>query len=156
VQVATETSVANIMTTSVITVEPDAEIPVAARLMIEHGISGLPVMENGRLVGIITETDVIGREIEVDPPAYGTFLDAIFRLPWDRSDDDLQLVMARTVRDLMTEDVVTIMPDASIHEAASLMFKQGLNPLPVVDREGRLVGIVSRSDIVRLVAETQG
>jgi CBS domain-containing protein len=141
------------MTSDVVTVSPTTSIVDAARLIVSHHLSGLPVIEASRLVGLLTETDVVSNEIEVDPPAYGTFLDAIFRLPWDRSDDELRRVLATTVGELMTREFETIGPDAPIHEAADLMFKQEANPVPVVDSTGQLVGIVSRFDIVRLVAD---
>lgn len=149
----TDSAVEQLMTTEVVTVEPGTSVSEVARLMVAHDISGIPVVEGGVLVGIVTEVDVVSREIDVDPPAYGTFLDAIFRLPWDRSDEELRRVLASTAGELMSRDLKTIAPDAPIRDAANLMFKQEVNPLPVVDVDGSLVGIVSRSDIVRLVAE---
>lgn len=149
----TDSDVSTIMTTDVVTARPETSVGEVARLMISHDISGVPVVDDGIVVGLVTEVDVVSREIDVDPPAYGTFLDAIFRFPWDRSDEELRRVLASTAGELMTRDVKTIAPDAPIRDAANMMFKQELNPLPVVDGGGRLVGIISRSDIVRLVAE---
>ena len=149
----TDSAVEQLMTTDVVTVEPGTSVSEVARLMVAHDISGIPVVDGGVLVGLVTEVDVVSREIDVDPPAYGTFLDAIFRLPWDRSDEELRRVLASTAGELMSRDLKTIAPDAPIRDAANLMFKQEVNPLPVVDVDGSLVGIVSRSDIVRLVAE---
>jgi CBS domain-containing protein len=146
-------SVTNIMSTSVITVAPGSSVAEVAGLMCAHGISGIPVAENGVLLGIITEVDIVSRQIEVDPPAYGTFLDAIFRLPWDRSDDEIRRVLATTAGELMTSPVVTVTTQASIQDVANLMFKRKLNPVPVVDSSGVLAGIVSRSDIVRLMIQ---
>lgn len=149
----TDASVASIMSTDVVSVAPETSVTEVAQLMVDHDISGIPVVDDGILVGLVTEVDVVSREIDVDPPAYGTFLDAIFRFPWDRSDEELRRVLASTAGELMTRDVKTISPDAPIRDAANMMFKQELNPLPVVDEDGRLLGIISRSDIVRLVAE---
>lgn len=148
-----DSPVSTIMTTEVVVVAPETGVGEVAALMIQHDISGIPVVDDGILVGLVTEVDVVSREIDVDPPAYGTFLDAVFRFPWDRSDEELRRVLASTAGELMTRDVKTISPDAPIRDAANMMFKQELNPLPVVDDHHRLVGIVSRSDIVRLVAE---
>jgi len=150
---STDSQVATIMTRDVITVSPDTSVTDVARLMTDHDISGIPVVENGYLVGLVTEVDVVSREIDVDPPAYGTFLDAVFRFPWDRSDEELRRVLASTAGDLMTRDVRTIRAEEPIRDAANMMFKQSVNPLPVVDSDGRVIGIVSRSDIVRLVAD---
>ena len=148
-----ERRVATIMTPDVLTVDPDMSIAEVARIMVNQGVSGLPVVSNGEIVGIITENDVVSKEIDVDPPAYGTFLDAIFTLPWDRSDEELHRVVALTAGELMSSPVTTIGADASIHEAANLMFKQGVSPIPVVDADGGMIGIISRSDIVRLIAQ---
>jgi CBS domain-containing protein len=150
---AAELSVANIMTTDVIFVERSTPVTEIARLMVEHSISGIPVVEDGRLVGIVTERDMVAQEMEVDVPAYGTFLDAIFKLPWDKSDEELRLVLATTAGELMSDEVRTIASTATVQDAAGMMYKQRLNPLPVVDAEGRLVGIVSRSDVIRLLTE---
>lgn len=150
-----DVTVASIMTPEVITVTPETPVTEAAQLMLRHGISGIPVVEGGELVGIVTETDIVSRQIEVDPPAFATFLDAIFVWPWDRSDDELARVLATTVRGIMTEPVATIAPDAPISELADLMFKQHRNPVPVVDASGTMVGIVSRTDVVRLIAEAE-
>jgi CBS domain-containing protein len=150
-----DSNVASIMTHDVVVVSTSTPIVEAARLMVEHHLSGLPVVDGDRLVGLLTESDVVSKEIEVDPPAYGTFLDAVFRLPWDRSDDELRRVLATTAGELMTTEFATLNPQAPIHEAADLMFKQDANPVPVVDGAGRLVGIVSRYDVVRLIADAE-
>jgi CBS domain-containing protein len=150
---AAEVSVANIMTTEVVSVSRSTEVADVARLLVQHAISGVPVVQDGRVVGMITERDIIAQEIELDPPAYGTFLDAIFRLPWDKSDEELRRILATRAEQLMSDDVVTVLPTATVRDASSLMYKRRLNPLPVVDEQGRLVGIVSRSDIVKLLTE---
>lgn len=147
-----DSSVTTLMTTGVIVAHPGTPIPEIARLMVAHGISGVPVVEDDRIVGIVTEMDLVSQEIEVDPPAFGTFLDAIFRFPWDENKDEMRRVLATTAGALMNSEVVTVTPEATIQDAASLMFKREVNPLPVVDAAGRLLGIVSRSDIIRLIA----
>jgi CBS domain-containing protein len=146
-------TVSTIMTTNVVTVSSETSIPDVARVMVEHGISGVPVIDAGRLVGIVTDSDVVSREIDVDAPAYATFLDAIFVLPWDRSDDELKRVMATTAAGIMSSPVRTIEASASISALADLMFKQHVNPVPVVDATGAVVGIVSRTDVIRLIAD---
>ena len=124
--------------------------------MHEHGISGLPVIDaNGDLAGIITETDIISHEIQVDTPAFVPFLDAIIRMPWDTSDDDLRRVLATTAGQLMTHPVYSVTVDATVRDVATLMFERKVNPVPVLDRDNRVVGIVSRSDIVQLIAEAE-
>ena len=148
-----ELDVASIMAADVVFVEQSTSVADVARLMVEHAISGIPVVEGGRVVGIVTERDLVAQEMEVDAPAYGTFLDAVFKFPWDKSDDELRHILATTAGELMSSDVVTVSPTTTVREAAGLMYKRRLNPLPVVDNQGRLVGIVSRSDIIRLLTE---
>lgn len=150
---AADVPVMNIMTRDVIFVQPTTTVTEVARLMVEHAVSGIPVIADGRVVGIVTERDIVAQEIEVDAPAYGTFLDAVFKLPWDKSDEELRHVLATTAGELMTNDVVTIAPSATVRDAASLMYKRKVNPLPVVDERGMLVGIVSQSDIIQLLTE---
>jgi CBS domain-containing protein len=141
------------MSTDVVAVSTTTSVGDVARLMVQHGISGVPVVEGDVLVGIVTEMDVVSKEIDIDPPAYGTFLDAIFKFPWDESDEQLRRVLATTAGELMTRDVKTLHPEDPLREAADMMFKNEVNPVPVVDQRGRLVGIISRSDIVRVIAE---
>lgn len=144
------------MTTEVLATVTHVTIPVVARIMTDHDISGLPVVdEDGQLVGMITENDIVSHEIMVDSPAFVPFLDAIIRMPFDTSDDDMRRVLATTAGDLMTSPVYSVTIDATIREVATLMFERKVNPVPVLDREHRVVGIVSRSDIVRLVADAE-
>jgi CBS domain-containing protein len=145
--------VTSIMTADVITVTTETPIPEIARIMLEHGISGVPVVDGGQLVGIVTESDVVSREIAPDAPAYATFLDAIFVFPWDRSDEELKRAMAMTAAGIMSSPVRTITSNSSIQDLADVMFKLHVNPVPVVDDAGSIVGIVSRSDVLRLIAE---
>jgi CBS domain-containing protein len=141
------------MAANVVAVERSTSVADVARLMVQHAISGIPVVEDGRVVGMVTERDLVAQEMDVDAPAYGTFLDAVFKFPWDKSDDELRHILATSAGQLMSSDVVTVSPATTVREAAGLMYKRRLNPLPVVDSQGRLVGIVSRSDIIRLLTE---
>jgi CBS domain-containing protein len=141
------------MTSRVVSVSPSTAIPEVIRLMVDNGVSGVPVVDDGELVGIVTEADIVSREIELDPPAYGTFLDAVFKLPWDRTDDELRRILATTAGELMSSPVKTLPSSATVRDAASLMYKERVNPVPVLDDSGRMVGIVSRSDVIRLLTE---
>jgi CBS domain-containing protein len=127
-------------------------VNVVAQLMAGKGLSGVPVVEAGRVVGIVTELDLIVRNTRLEPPAFFQILDG--RIPLETPDHyrkRLQHMLGTLVRDVMTEKVVTIGPDADLEALAELMVKRGVNPVPVVE-EGRLVGIVSRADIVALMA----
>ncbi len=151
---AAEQSVTQIMTGDVLAIAPETPIGQVARIMSDNGISGLPVVDaNNNLVGIITETDIVSHEIQIDTPTFVPFLDWIIRMPGDTSEDDLRRVLATSAGELMTSPVYSVTVDATVREVATLMFERRVNPVPVLNHLGQVVGIVSRSDIVRLLAE---
>jgi CBS domain-containing protein len=127
------------MTRDVVTVTPDTTLPEAHRLMTDKQIRRLPVMDNGRLVGIVTRGDVRGAEAS----------DATSLSIWE-----LQYLIARIkVKEIMTHDPVTISQDATIGEAAQVMLDHKISGLPVANGEGKLVGIITESDIFRIVVQ---
>jgi CBS domain-containing protein len=135
--------VRDIMTTDPVKVTGGTRLKEAARLMVRHRVSGLPVVdEAGKLIGIVSEGDFIRREAGRDRPHGVSLLDAVF------GEGELQPVGAETVAEVMTRSVVTITPEATVGEAARVMGRRSVKRLPVVDLEGDLVGIVSRSDVV--------
>lgn len=139
--------VRDFMTTPVVKVRPDGPVREAARLMLEHKISGLPVVDaDDRVVGIVTEHDLL--RSRTNGP--GTT-----RAHW------LQLMIERTrfahqsdrfreakVEEAMTRDPLTVTEDTPLAEACRLIEERGIKRLPVV-RDGRLVGVVARADLVR-------
>jgi CBS domain-containing protein len=145
--------VRDIMTTDVVKVHPDTSVSEIARLMSEHDISGLPVVdENDQVLGVVTELDMIVRNTRFKMPAFIAFLDAIIYLETPgHYRERVERVLGTTAREIMSEPAVTIEPGAAIEELAELMVERRMNPIPVVEA-GRLVGIVSRSDIIRLMA----
>lgn len=153
---AAEQPVTQIMTVDVLATAPETSIAQVAMTMSENGVSGLPVIDaDNTLVGIITETDIISHEIQVDTPTFVPILDWIIRMPGDTSEDDLRRVLATCAGDLMTAPVYSVTVDATVREVASLMFERKVNPVPVLNHDHRVVGIVSRSDIVRLLADAE-
>ncbi len=135
--------VIDVMSTEVLTIGPQEPLKAAARKMVDHGVSGLPVVdESGKLLGIITEADFLARETTRDHPRARRLLDAIFARP-----EDL-VAEADTVGEVMTERVVTITRDATLAEAARVMTTNRVKRVPVVDAEGLLQGILSRADIM--------
>lgn len=138
-------------------VSPEDSIAVVARLMAVSGLPGIPVVENGTIIGIVTETDLIIREADVEVPTPVPFLDAIFMLDGGRDfDDDMRHVLAVTARDLMTTPVFNIKQSATIGQLATLIVDERINPVPVVTDDLELVGIVSRADLVRVIAKLEG
>ncbi|MCG6921144.1 MAG: CBS domain-containing protein [Acidobacteria bacterium] len=144
--------VRDIMVSEVVVAHPDTSVNLVARLMAGRDISGIPVVEDDRVIGIVTELDLIVRNTRLEPPAFFAILDA--RIPLETPGqyrERLQHMLGTLVRDVMTEKVVTIGPDEELEALAELMVKRRVNPVPVVEGE-RLVGIVSRSDIIRMMA----
>ena len=133
--------VKEVMATEVVTVGPQAGIKEAARLMVDSGVSGLPVVDEGRLVGIITESDFLEQEADKSEHRYHRLLDALIGERRHRSLGD-------TVADAMTPHPITISGDARLSEAAHVMKHRGIKRIPVVDEEGRIKGIVSRADVL--------
>lgn len=134
--------VLDIMTTDPLTVSPDTPLKEAARLMVTERISGLPVMKDGALVGVVTEGDFLRQEAGRQSPTRYSLLDALF------GDSTAGEPGAETVAEVMTDKVIVTTPDASLGEAARTMANKSVNRLPVVDDDGRLVGIISRADVV--------
>lgn len=137
----------DIMTTGALTVAPEASIADAARLMLEHRVSGLPVVDqHGTLVGIVTERDLLRR------PEIGTVLDhARWVELWLTTDEVAQDYVhshGRRVGDVMTRQVVSIETDTPLDEIVALMIRDGLKRLPVV-RDKKVIGIVSRADLLQ-------
>ena len=146
-----DTPVRRIMTTDVVTIRPDAPVSEAARLLWTNRISGMPVVEGDRVIGVVTEYDLIARQSEFEAPMYIPFLDAFFRVPGTGDREQLRRILATTVRELMSAPAFTIGPEEDVQDAATAMYERHVNPIPVVDEDGRLLGVVSRSDIVRLM-----
>ena len=141
----------DIMTSPVITVGPDTAVRHIAALLFKHRISAVPVLENGKLVGIISEADLLHRhEIGTDSTARSSSW-WLQLLSADRSVADYVKSHATRARDIMTRDVVSVTPDMPIAEIATLLEKRGIKRVPVL-QDGKLVGIVSRSNLVQALA----
>jgi CBS domain-containing protein len=135
----------NVMTRGVVTVTGTAPFAELAHKMAEHGVSALPVLDQDeRLVGIVSEADLLRKEEYRDERARRHLLEGRGRRVARAK------AAGRIAADLMTSPVVTIDSDATIPEAARLLARHRVKRLPVVDDDDRLVGIVSRSDLLRL------
>lgn len=145
--------VADLMTRSVLVVGPRTPVTEIARLMWEHHVSGVPVVDEGRVIGIVTELDLLVRNARLHWPTYVRVLDALIPLGNPRRwDEEIRRALGTVAEDVMSRPVITIRSDADVADAATVMLDKRVNPLPVVD-DGRLVGIVSRADFVRLLAQ---
>lgn len=153
--------VRDIMSSPVITVTPQTSIQAVAQLMRDHHISGVPVVTNGaRVIGIVTEVDLIAQHAPAQEPSYISLLWATIPLRLDdytRYKDQVRHILAVNAEQLMTPDPTTVSPDDSLEHVAGLMIKPGHSSLPVLE-DGKLVGIITRTDLVRIIErlEVQG
>lgn len=140
----------DLMTRDVITVKPDLTVKGLARILVDNQISGVPVVnDGGELLGIVTEKDLIERDKKLHLPTVVTLFDAVIYLESEKHfKAELKKMAASTVGDIMVTDVVTIDEAATVREIATLMSDKGTNVLPVV-KEGKVVGIVGKADVVR-------
>lgn len=135
--------VQDVMTRDVATVSPGASLKEVAEALVRGRISGLPVVDgSGAVLGVVSEADIVGKEAGARPEK-----SLLGRLLY--GDDDSAKLDARTAAEAMTAPAVTIAEDREVAEAARTILDQGVNRLPVVDSAGKLVGIVTRADLVR-------
>src|ERR1700690_2391771 len=147
----------DVMTTDVITVDPDTTVQDLARLLAERGISGAPVVDaSGALVGVVSEGDLLHRT-EIGTAHRHRERRRSWWLDHFASDLARDYVKShgRTVRDLMTRNVVTVTEDTELADVAALLEAKRIKRVPVV-RDGKVTGIISRANIVRAVGATKG
>ncbi len=141
--------VQDVMTTDVATTGPDAPLKEAALELVRRRISGMPVVDgDGRVLGVVSEADILAKEGD-DRRGGGGFLQWLVDPgdPWITARFD-----AVTVGEAMSQPAQTIAADRPLADAATVMLDEGINRLPVVDDDGKLIGLVSRGDLVRAFA----
>jgi len=150
-------SAKDIMNREVITVSPGTSVEELGRLFIERNISGAPVVdENGDLYGIVTENDLISKEKRFHIPTIIRIFDALIPLQSDAMvEREIKKMAATTVGDICTRDVVTVDEETSLNDIATIMTEKRIHLLPVL-KEGRLVGIIGKKDVIRAIAGESG
>ena len=139
--------VQDVMTTDVATVSPETPLRDVAALLADRRISGVPVVDATGVVGVVSEADVLAKEA-TERHKRTSLLDWLLDV-----EPLLDKLTARTAGEAMTAPAITVNPRRPLHEAASIMLEQGVNRLPVVDG-GKLIGIVSRADLVQAFVRT--
>ncbi len=143
----------DIMTRDVITVEPETSVEDAAKLMSKHRVSGLPVVKDGKMLGIVSEKDLIVKDKKLHFPEYINLIGGIIYVEsYRKFREEFKKYIAIKVEELMTTEVETIEPDTPVNEIATLMSREEVNRLPVLE-DGKLIGIVTRGDLVRDMAD---
>ena len=143
----------DIMSRDVVTVKPETSIEELSALLVENEISGVPVVDDaGSLFGIVTENDLISRNKRLHIPTVVSFLDAAIYLESSRKfEDEVRRVAATKVGDICSRKVVTIAEDFTVVDIATIMTEKKVHLLPVI-KEGKVVGIVGKRDMVKAVA----
>ena len=137
-------NVADLMSTPVQTIAPDATLKDVADVLTDHRISGLPVVDaDGKVIGVVSEADILRKEKGADERPHGVLGWFFFESP-----DVQRKVGARLAGDAMTSPAITVEAWQPAQRAAALMVDHGVNRLPVVE-DGELVGMVTRKDLLR-------
>jgi CBS domain-containing protein len=144
----------DIMTKEVITVLPDTEIAQATSILLKNHINGVPVVNReGKLVGMLCQSDLITQQKRFPLPSIFTFLDGIFSFTSTKAlEKEIQKIAATTVADAMTADPVFVDPDTAVEDVASLMVEKHFYTIPVVDN-GRLVGVLGKEDVLKTLVD---
>ncbi|NMC10698.1 MAG: CBS domain-containing protein [Methanothrix sp.] len=147
--------VRDVMNVKPISIQADKSVSEAARVLRENKISGMPVLDGERLVGIVSESDLL-RLLSVQEDSGSLWLPSpfeVFEVPfrdlmkWERMRASMDEIPKKKVASVMSRNLHEVGPDDTVEEAASIMTRHRINRLPVVV-EGRLVGIVTRGDII--------
>jgi CBS domain-containing protein len=143
-------TVKDIMTTDLITVTPDMDIAQAAKILLGNRINGAPVVDkDGRLLGILCQSDLISQQKKLPIPTLFTFLDGVIQLPsMKQLEKQVSKIAAISVAEAMTPKPVTVTPDTRIETVAALMVDNNFHTLPVV-QDDDLVGIIGKEDVLR-------
>jgi len=144
------TTAADIMSTDVITLSPETEIVKATQLLLDNHINGAPVVDqNGRVLGILCQSDLIAQQKKLPLPSVFAFLESLIPLASTKKiEREVRKIAALTVADAMTPEPVTVGPDTELETVAALMVDNNFHTLPVVENR-RLVGVVGKEDVLR-------
>jgi predicted transcriptional regulator len=144
----------NIMTSEVITVKENATVRELAALLLTNNISGAPVVDDaGKVIGVVTESDLIFQNKKVHLPTAFAILDAfVFLERPEKMELELKKIAGSKVGDICSRKLISVGPETELEELATLMAEKKIHTLPVMS-EGRLVGVIGKSDIIRTIAQ---
>ena len=139
-------TVAEIMTTDPVTVSPKTSLQEAIQILADRDISGLPVVnDRGKLVGVISETDLTWQATGVDAPPYIMFLDSVIYLQNPaKHNQEVHKALGQTVEEAMSGRLTTVKGSQLVREAAQIMHEKKLRRLPVVDDDSKLIGMITQ------------
>ena len=148
----------DIMKTEVYVLKQGDTIEHAIEKLIEYNISGMPVVdEDNQLVGVLTETDIVTKSKKLDVPNYfpsfyplfdtKKYLDKVINL-----DTKMKEMIESKIGDVMTKDVFSVEEDVALEEIVKLMASKGIHRVPVVAKDGRVIGIITQKDVIKAYA----
>lgn len=138
-----------------VTIDKQAPISDVAELLVKYNLTAVSVVdENNKLIGIITEGDLLYKKVRPHVPHYVNVLGAsIYYNGIGEYNSQFKKLLASSVEDLMTKEVITAKPETEVEEVVAVMLDKHLKSMPVVDKEGVLIGSLGRRDIIKLIAK---
>lgn len=150
-----EKYVRDIMTTAVVSVQPQTTVARVAQLMAEHNLTGVPVVKKGAVVGIVTDSDLVAQKSNIHPPQFLSALHSFIMLRSSASvEAEIQKLLGNRAEHIMTSPVISVRSNDPISKLATKMVETKANPIPVIDNN-LLVGMVSRHDLLKLISNEQ-
>jgi len=145
----------DIMEKEVISITPETDISRAVELLLNNHINGVPVVgANGRLVGILCQSDLIFQQKTISLPPILTFLDGIIPLSSSKKlENEMKKISAGTVAQAMVTDPVTVTPDTPVSDIAAMMVERHFHTIPVVE-DGKVIGVVGKEDVLRTLIKS--
>ncbi|MFA5867287.1 MAG: CBS domain-containing protein [Actinomycetota bacterium] len=147
----------DVMTKNVITVNPEMAVKDLAGLLSEKNIGGAPVVDgNGKLLGIVTESDLVIKDARLHYPTYIHLLDGFIYWPSSvaKFNEEFKKALGATVGEIMTVDAATAREDATIEDLATLMIEKDIGLIPIIDNTGKVMGIVTKHDVVTAIGKS--
>jgi CBS domain-containing protein len=143
-----------IMETNVITVKKETTIEEIAHILTDKNISGVPVVDDGnKVIGMVSQKDLLYKDVEPRFPAVVEILGGLIFLKGVKHyQEELKKLVATKAEDIMTQKVISVTEETEVEKVAEIMVEKDVNRIPVL-REGKLIGIISRADIVKYIAK---
>lgn len=153
----TELLAKNIMTANVVKVAPGTSIAELSKVLLKNKISGVPVVnEEGMLLGIVTEADIIKDNVKVQFPFYfDPLMVSGYAVDFEKYSEDIKDFLNSKVDAIMNRRVKTANPSTPVSEIADIMVSNKVNRVPVLDENKKIVGIITRADIIKSMIETK-
>jgi CBS domain-containing protein len=147
--------VRDLMSTDVVSFSADDNVESAMRVMVDKGLSAAPVVDSdGAVIGVLSDADLIVQESNLHFPTLLSVLGASIEIGHKRFEEDLQKALGSTVGEVMSDEPAVCTEDDTVEQAATLMHDHDVAQLPVV-RDGKLVGVISRTDVLRAILRSR-